>query len=41
MLGIVVRGEKAHIMHLSPAPLLIAQQVGIAPEDGLEALESK
>lgn len=39
--GIVVRGEEAHIVHLGPALLLVAQEMRIPPKERMESLESQ
>ena len=36
MVGVVVRGEEAHVVHLRPALLLGAKQRGATPEEVLE-----
>jgi hypothetical protein len=36
LIGVVVRGEEAHVVHLCPALLLIAEQRGATPEEVLE-----
>lgn len=41
IVGVVVRGEEAHVVDLRPAPLLVAQEMGFAPEDRLESVDSK
>lgn len=41
MVGVVVRGEEAHIVDLGPALLLLAQYMGVPPKERMESLGSQ
>jgi hypothetical protein len=41
VVGVMVRGEVANIVDLSPATLLEPQRTTLTPNDGAQSLESK
>ena len=40
MLGFMVGSQESHIVDLCPAALLIAQEMGVTPQEALESLKS-
>lgn len=40
MLGVMVGSQESHIVDLGPAALLIAQEMGVTPQEALESPKS-